>query len=312
MALLAGLRESTLYVVRIGRALEILHMARSAIGGRAHKLPIDVALRAGHVHVRAGERELGERVVVERGRVPRRSVVTALTGLGKARLHVRWIAGLVEVRQVAADAGGRSPGIFSADVASGAVQGGVRSSERKAGELEMVELGAHPVVHAVALRTGRRKVQRHMARSRGLEFLGVAAVAIGRHRGEVAQRAVLMAGIAIDRGVRSQQREAVVMLLDLLDLDVPALYRVTLLAPGSQFSFVNVGVAIGALFAHVSENRFGVALDAGDALVQPAQREARGVVIKFWNCADRLPAVQRVTVLAWHTERTVWTARGDC
>src|SRR5438105_10534638 len=43
VTLLAPGGESGLHMVRIGRTVEILYMARGAIGGRAHKLPVDVA-----------------------------------------------------------------------------------------------------------------------------------------------------------------------------------------------------------------------------------------------------------------------------
>ena len=54
MALLTGGRESGLDVVRVGCAIEIFHVARGTIGRCAHELTVDVALRASHIHVRAG------------------------------------------------------------------------------------------------------------------------------------------------------------------------------------------------------------------------------------------------------------------
>ena len=70
MALLARRGEAGLHVIRIGRAIEILHVARPAIRRRAHKLPVDVALRAGHIHVAPGQREFRESIVIERGHIP--------------------------------------------------------------------------------------------------------------------------------------------------------------------------------------------------------------------------------------------------
>ena len=84
-------------MVRVGRPVELLHVTGCAIGGSLHELSVDVALRAGHVDVRARERELRERVVIEGGRVPGGGAVTGLASLRKASLHVGWIIGLVEV-----------------------------------------------------------------------------------------------------------------------------------------------------------------------------------------------------------------------
>lgn len=63
---------------------------------------------------------------------------------------------------------------------------------------------------------------------------------------------------------------------------------------------MNVRVAIGALLPDIRKDRLGMTLRAGHRLVQAAQGEARCIVIKFWNRADRLPAIERMAVLARH------------
>ena len=75
VALLARSRESGLYVVRTGRAIEVFHVAGGAIGRSAHELSVDMALRARHGHVRTLQREGRELVVIESGRIPRALVV---------------------------------------------------------------------------------------------------------------------------------------------------------------------------------------------------------------------------------------------
>jgi len=95
------------------------------------------------------------------------------------------------------------------------------------------------------------------------EIRGVAGIALGRHRLELAVRHSFVAGIAVHGSMRSGQGEAVVVLLDLLDGDLPSANRVALLAIRSQLPLVNVGMAILAALPHVGENRFHVALDAG-------------------------------------------------
>jgi len=63
-----------------------------------------------------------------------------------------------------------------------------------------------------------------------LEVCGVARVALGRHRLEFAIRHSLVAGIAVDGGVRSGQRETIIVLLNLLHRDLPSPNRVALFA----------------------------------------------------------------------------------
>ena len=71
VALLASRRESRLHVIGIGGAVEVFHVARTAIARCAHKLTVDMALGAGHADVPPGQRELCKRVVIEVGHIPR-------------------------------------------------------------------------------------------------------------------------------------------------------------------------------------------------------------------------------------------------
>ena len=115
--------------------------------------------------------------------------------------------------------------------------------------------------------------------------------------------------IAVKRGVRTNQREAVQVLIDLLHRNIPSSDVVALLAIGTHLALVNVGVAVGALLADVGENRLGVTLNATHTFVHAAQRIFGGVVIEFRNCADRFPSAERVTVLARNVETSVRAAR---
>jgi len=126
---------------------------------------------------------------------------------------------------------------------------------------------------------------------------------------ELADRGALVAGIAIQRGVRADQREAVQVLVDLLHRDVPSLDVVALLAVGAHLALVNVRVAIGALLADVGEHHLDMALRAVHTLVHAAQRIFRGVVIELRNGADRLPSAQRVAVLTRNTKAAMGAPR---
>ncbi len=70
----------------------------------------------------------------------------------------------------------------------------------------------------------------------------------------------------------------------------PSLNAVALLALRSHLPAMDVGVTIGASMTDVLENRLGMALRAGHALVHPAQRIPGLVVIELGNVADRLPS----------------------
>ena len=135
VALLASRRESRLHVIGVGRAVEIFHVARSAICRCSHKLAVDVALGTSYVDVSPGQGELCECVVIEVRHIPRARVVTSLAGRWEARLRVWRIARLIKVRQVAANAGCRCPGEFSTHVTRRTIQRSVRSRQGKTGEL---------------------------------------------------------------------------------------------------------------------------------------------------------------------------------
>jgi hypothetical protein len=83
--------------------------------------------------------------------------------------------------------------------------------------------------------------------------------------------------------VCAKKRESIVVLLDLLDLHIPAPHVVALVAAGSELSLVNIGVTVGALPSDIREDRLGVALGARYALVQSTQGEARGLVVELRN-----------------------------
>ena len=118
-----------------------------------------------------------------------------------------------------------------------------------------------------------------------------------------------MAGIAVYRSVRPSQREAVVMLLNLLNGDLPSTDGVALLAVRSQLPLVNVGVTILATLSNVGENRPNVTFSAAHRLVHAAQRIFGLVMIEFRNSADWFPCGRCVAVLAGNAQVAVWATR---
>jgi len=108
----------------------------------------------------------------------------------------------------------------------------------------------------------------------------------------------LVASGAIERCVRSEQWKTILVLLDLLDGDLPSLDRVALLAGCPELTLVNVRVTVRASLAHIAEHGFGVALRTSHTLVHPAQREASLIVVEFRDRPDRFPAADGMAVLA--------------
>ncbi len=90
-----------------------------------------------------------------------------------------------------------------------------------------------------------------------------------------------MALLALHQRVRTHQREAIGMVLDGLQRNLPPLHRMALRAIGAKLAAVNIGMAVRTLRADVLEHHAGVALRAGYILMHPAQRISGKVVIEF-------------------------------
>lgn len=212
VALLASLREAGLHMVRIGRSVKVLDVARGAIGSGPDELAIDVAQSASYRDMRAGERKLRECIVIESRRIPGAGVVASLARRRESCLRVGRIVGLVEVRHVTPDAGSWSPYELVARVTRIAVQGCVRPRQSETRELQVVELRAHPVVHGVALFAGRRQIQCDVIDARRLRIHEIPLVTGEAHRRqtlELADCSTLMTGIAVHGGVSADQRETI-------------------------------------------------------------------------------------------------------
>lgn len=79
--------ESALHVVRVGRSLEVLHVAGRAGPGVQAVVAVHMTLRALEGCVRARKCEPGTGMI-KGGTSPRGRVVASLTGLWQLRLHV--------------------------------------------------------------------------------------------------------------------------------------------------------------------------------------------------------------------------------
>lgn len=119
-----------------------------------------------------------------------------------------------------------------------------------------------------------------------------------------------MAVLALHRSVSAEKREAILVILNLLNGIVPTKNRVALRAVRAHFALVNIGMAILTILANIGEDRLYVALRALHFLMHTAQWVVRFVVIEFRNGADGAPTRGGVAVLARNGERSVRTPSG--
>ena len=249
VARLASLRETRGNVVRIRGALEILQVTSYA--GRAAQgvVAVDVAIGAlarGHC-MHSGQREAG-RGVIELSVAPLHYVVALFTRCRKAAVgHRCGRAG--EILLVATEARYCPESEIVIHMAVGALTGRNRVSPGKnesgCAVVKVTELGVQPVVGAVAGIACGRKFRGNVVRVRASRKVRqVAGGACGRHRLECAGGAVFVASIAVDGSVGAGQREAIVVLLNVFNRDLPSPHGVALLAVGAQLPLVNIGMAI--------------------------------------------------------------------
>ena len=237
--------------------------------------------------------------MIETGGLPCGGVVTSLTGLGKAQGHVVWVRSFLKIGQVTSHTIRRCALEFASYMAGDAIQRGMGARESKSCHLQMIEFRSKPVIHAVTLFASRGKPSSRVCRRTGrLVVFGVAGVALRGQALELANRRALMASVAFDRRVSAQQRETILMLLNLLHRHLPSLHRMALLAVRAHLALVNVGVAVCAFTSHVGEHRIGVALGTAHTPVHAPQWIARLIVIEFGDIANGLPSAEGVTILA--------------
>lgn len=98
----------------------------------------------------------------------------------------------------------------------------------------MIELCVEPVVGAVALLASGRELPGHMVRiGRTFEVGGVARIACRGHCLKLTVGCALVTRIAIHRSMGPRQWEAIVVLLDLLNRNLPSAHGMARLAIGA-------------------------------------------------------------------------------
>lgn len=119
---------------------------------------------------------------------------------------------------------------------------------------------------------------------------------------EWADRPYLMTGIAIHHRVRSDERKAILVLVNVVDRHLPAGIAVAKITLSPVFAAMNVGVTILALFAGVGEDQILVAVAAAYLGVQAAQCESCLAMVELRNRPDRDPPLGGVAVLAGNVQ----------
>src|SRR3989475_11012465 len=157
--------ESRRLMVRVLRAVEILGVAGGTVCRCPREVAADMALLARHAGVRAGQRKLGERIVIEPRTLPAHRGMALRAILRKARSDVIRVLCGVEIFPMASEAIGRGALEAPAGVACRAFQLRGNPSEHESGELRVVELGALPGVHRMAGPAGGRKVPGRIVQS---------------------------------------------------------------------------------------------------------------------------------------------------
>lgn len=204
-------------MVWIRRCAVILHVATGAVRTGSVEIAIEVTGSAFQLCVGAGQGEL-RRVVIEGGRRPGCRRMARLAGSGYSCRGVVRIPGAVVVLGVATEAISAGSLEFAAEVTCGAFQGRVRAGQRESRKLQVIEFCRIPGVHAgmaglAICGEARGLVVRHR---RIRKCLRMTRVAVRGKSSELPDCRALVARIAFQRRVSSNQRKSIEVLARLL------------------------------------------------------------------------------------------------
>lgn len=242
---------------------------------------------------------------------PGNGIVALLAGLRESRLDVVWIRGAVEVTSVTTYTVCRRPLELAAEMACGAFERRMRASEREACHFQVIETGAIPGIHAaVTLQASGRKTGLLVVGRCCLQVvIRVTGAAVGGEPYKLARGRILVASIAVNYRVRSDQRKAILMLIDRLHRNLPSVDGMASFASCAHLSPVNVGVAFRTVHADVGEHGVHMAFLAPDSFMHATQRVLGLVVIELRDVSNRFPTRKRMAVLTGDVQ---WPVRAMC
>ncbi len=221
-----------------------------------------MALRAGNIRVAARQRVMGIQQVIECGIGPVGGRVARGAVTRQTELHVRRIIAVEVVGGVAGVALSGRAREDIIDVARGAGQGGVRTRKSVARVFQVVKLGVEPAVHAMTALARSGQAELHVIDDRREEVLLMAGVTGCGQAGELPHSGLLVALFALHQGMRSHQREAVLVVLNGLQRSLPTGHGMATCAVGAELPAMNVSVAVRALRTYILEDHAGMALAA--------------------------------------------------
>jgi hypothetical protein len=157
----------------------------------------------------------------------------------------------------------------------------------------VIEFGVEPTVKVVAaLAIGGSKGGSGAGVRRSGGVLPIPKVAGVTLRGKAVENSggeLRVALVALNGGVGAEKREAVLVILHLLNGDVPTFNGVTLSAIRTHLAAMNIGVAARAISADICEYWFAMALRAFHVFVHAAEGIAGFVVVELGYCANGAP-----------------------
>lgn len=111
-----------------------------------------------------------------------------------------------------------------------------------------------------------------------------------------------MAGIAIHYGVRTHQGKTVLVLIDVVDGNLPAIGVVTQFALRAILAAMKVGVAVLAFVRCIGKFQIAMTVSARHFSVAAAERKSGLHVVELDLAWNHLPVRRRMTRSAWEFE----------
>jgi hypothetical protein len=123
------------------------------------------------------------------------------------------------------------------------------------------------------------------------EIPGMAAITIGREPKaiELPDRSHFVAGIAINHSVSADQRKAILMPVDVVNRDLPAVGVVAQFALSPVLAAMQIGMAVLALIGSVGEVEVAMAVAARYGSMAAAQGKSRTRMIELDLVLDDVP-----------------------